>query len=432
LRRGHVVTNTGVFLFGARILDVIAGATRPAQSVLIREGRIAATGDQTLTAPSDVRAIDLRGMTLMPGLIDAHVHVTAATANFAELETWSPAYAAARAGELMRAMLMRGFTTVRDTGGADFGLAAAVEEAYLVGPRLIFGGKAISQTGGHGDMRGRGESRAGAHASCCPGLAVVADGVTEVRRTARDEIRRGAHHIKVMLSGGIASPTDRVDSTQYSIEEIRAVVDEAEAANRYVAGHAYTARAVNRGLACGVRSIEHGNLIDETSVALFLETGAFLVPTLVTYDALAKEGLQSGLTPAMHAKVSAVLEAGLRALDLAQRGGVRIAFGTDLIGAMQTHQSEEFALRARVQRPIDVIRAATITAAELLRMEGEIGVVAENAWADLLVIEGDPLEDLALLAEPERHVKAILKAGRFYCKAAQCSSHTASPAVGWW
>jgi imidazolonepropionase-like amidohydrolase len=160
---------------------------------------MAAIGDRTLGAPPDARAIDLRGMTLMPGLIDAHVHVTAATANFAELETWSPTYLAARAGELMRAMLQRGFTTVRDTGGADFGLAAAVEEEYLVGPRLVFGGKAISQIGGHGDMRGRGEFRPGAHASCCSGLGVVADGVPEIRRAARDEIRRGAHHIKVML-----------------------------------------------------------------------------------------------------------------------------------------------------------------------------------------------------------------------------------------
>jgi imidazolonepropionase-like amidohydrolase len=408
------VTNASIFFHGARILDVLGGSIHPARSLVIREGRIAAIGDQTLTAPSDARAIDLRGMTLMPGLIDAHVHVTAATANFAQLETWSPTYVAARAGELMRAMLRRGITTVRDTGGADFGLADAVEEGYLVGPRLVFGGKAISQTGGHGDMRGRGESRAGVHAFCCPGLGTIADGVAEVRRAARDEIRRGAHHIKVMLSGGIASPTDRVDSTQYSLEEIRAVVEEAEAANRYVAAHAYSARAVNRGLACGVRSIEHGNLIDETSVALFLKTGAFLVPTLVTYDALAKEGLQSGLTAAMHAKVAAVLEAGLRALELAQRGGVRIAFGTDLIGAMQPHQSEEFVLRARVQRPIDVIRAATTTAAELLRMEGELGVIAEGARADLLVVDGDPLEDIGLLAEPECHVRAIVKSGQFY------------------
>jgi imidazolonepropionase-like amidohydrolase len=171
---------------------------------------------------------------------------------------------------------------------------------------------------------------------------------------------------------------------------------------------------VNRGLACGVRSIEHGNLIDETSVALFGQTKAFLVPTLVTYDALAKEGVQSGLTPAMHAKVSAVLDAGIRALELAHRGGVRIAFGTDLIGAMQKHQSAEFALRARVVRPIDVLRSATTTAAALLRMEGEIGVVAAGARADLLVVDGDPRETLTLLADPERDIKAIVKGGRFY------------------
>ena len=408
------MTIAAVVFRDARILDVDAGSYRTAGSVVIRDGRIAAIGDATLPAPPDARTVDLRGTTLMPGLIDGHVHVTAATASFAQLETWSPTYVAARAGELMRAMLLRGFTTVRDTGGADFGLADAVEEGYLVGPRLIFGGKAISQTGGHGDMRGRGESRDGARSFCCPGLGTIADGVADVRRAARNELRRGAHHLKLMLSGGIASPSDRIDSTQYSLDEIRAVVEEAEAANRYVAGHAYTARAVNRGLNCGVRSIEHGNLIDETSVELFVKTDAFLVPTLVTYDALAKEGVQSGLTPAMHAKVAAVLEAGLSALDRAQRGGVRIVFGTDLIGAMQTHQSEEFALRAAVQRPIDVLRAATTTAAELLRMEGEIGVIAEGARADLLVVDGDPLADVKLLADPARRIKAIIKDGRFY------------------
>ena len=353
-------------------------------------------------------------MTLMPGLIDAHVHVTAATANFAQLETWSPAYVAARAGDIMRSMLMRGFTTVRDTGGADFGLADAVEEGYLVGPRLFFGGKAISQSGGHGDMRGRGESRAPTRSPCCPGLGSVADGVADVRRAVRDELRRGAHHIKIMLSGGIASPTDRIDSTQYSIDEICAAVEEAEAANRYVAGHAYTARAVNRGLTCGVRSIEHGNLIDGSSIELFLKTGAFLVPTLVTYDMLSKEGLQSGLTPAMHAKVGLIFEAGLRALELAHRSGVKIVFGTDLIGSMQRHQSAEFALRAQVQPAADVIRGATTTAAALLRMEGEIGVVADGARADLLIVDGDPLQNVTLLAQPERSIKAILKDGRFF------------------
>jgi len=169
----------------------------------------------------------------------------------------------------------------------------------------------------------------------------VCDGVAEVRRAAREELRRGAFHIKIMLSGGVASPTDRVDSTQFSVEEIRAAVEEATAANRYVMGHAYTSRAINRGLECGVRSIEHGNLMDESSIPLFLSHQAFYVPTLVTYSALAEDGRAAGLPEDSYRKVFDVLDAGLRALELADRAGVQIAFGTDLLGPMHAHQSRE-------------------------------------------------------------------------------------------
>jgi imidazolonepropionase-like amidohydrolase len=188
----------------------------------VEGGTIAEVGD-SVTGSSAEQVYDLRGMTLMPGLIDAHVHVTAITADLASMADWSPAYVTARARHVLLGMLHRGFTTVRDVGGADFGLAAAVEEGYLEGPRVIFGGKALSQTGGHGDWRSRGRSAYDA-CYCCPTLGVVCDGVAEVRRAAREEIRRGAHHVKIMLSGGVASPTDRVDSIQFSLEEIRAAV----------------------------------------------------------------------------------------------------------------------------------------------------------------------------------------------------------------
>jgi imidazolonepropionase-like amidohydrolase len=235
-----------------------------------------------------------------------------------------------------------------------------------------------------------------------------------VRRAVREEIKRGAQHIKLMLSGGVASPTDRVDSTQFSVDEIRAAVEEAEAANLYVLGHAYTSRAINRGLECGVRSIEHGNLMDSSSPPLFLAHGAFYVPTLVTYSALAEHGLASGLPEVSHRKIFDVLDAGLRALEMADRAGVSIAYGTDLLGAMHVFQNREFKIRAEVQPAASIVRAATVTAARLLNMEGQVGVVAPGAYADLLILDANPLEDIGVLADPDNHVQLIMKGGEIH------------------
>nr|WP_245992666.1 amidohydrolase family protein [Prauserella muralis] len=378
------------------MLDVARGELLPDRRVLVRDGRIAEVGGRDVAA-SGARVIDVRGRTVLPGFVDAHVHVTAVTADLAGQAEWSPTYVAARAGVILREMLQRGFTTVRDVGGADYGLADAVDEGILPGPRIRFGGKALSQTGGHADLRHRGRTVLDDH-RCCPGLGLVCDGVDEVRRAAREQLRTGAHHVKIMLSGGVASPTDRVDATQFSDDEIAAVVAEAEAANRYVTGHAYTARAINRGLRAGVRCIEHGNLLDDTSIALFRERGAFLVPTLVTYEKLAAEGAEHGLPAESQRKVGDVLEHGLRALESAHRAGVDIVFGTDLLGGMHRHQLDEFRIRAQVQPPLDVVRSATVTAARLLGLEGRIGVVAPGAEADLLVVDGDPLADIGVLA----------------------------------
>ena len=403
---------TALLFENATVLDVAAGTLLSDRQVLVIDSRIAEVDTRT-ARPADAAVFDLRGLVLMPGLCDAHVHVTAASADFAAMSHWSPFYMAAHAGEILKGMLGRGFTTVRDAGGCDYGLAEAVEQGLFTGPRVRFGGRALSQTGGHADMRGRGE-HALESCFCCPGLGQVVDGVSEVRRACRHEIRKGAHHIKLMVAGGVASPTDRITSTQFSEEEIRAAVEEAEAASIYTMGHAYTGRAVNRALRCGVRSIEHGNLIDDESVRLFREHDAFLVPTLSTYHALAEEGVEAGLPAALHAKVFEVLEAGMRALERAHRGGVKMAYGTDLLGAMHRHQLREFALRGEVQPPLDVIRAATTTAAELLGMVGEIGVVAPGACADLLVVDGNPLDDLGVLQSPETRLKAVLKDGRFF------------------
>ena len=398
-------------LSNARVLDTRGGKLLDNRHVLIEDGKIASVSEMLPTAEAE--RIDVGGRVVMPGLCDAHVHVTAATADLATMRHWSPAYVTAQATQILEGMLMRGFTTVRDGGGADWGLAKALDEGLIVGPRLFFCGHALSQTGGHGDMRSSGDDGHG-YSCLTPDLGRICDGVSEVRRACREEIRRGAHHIKLMVSGGVASPTDRIDSTQFSGEEIRAAVAEAEAANLYVMVHAYTARAINRALRCGARTVEHGNLLDEASIDLFLENDAFLVPTLSTYQALADEGVAAGLPQESHRKVFDVLDAGKRALEMAYSGGVKMAYGTDLLGKMHRRQLDEFTIRGEIVPAIDVLRAATCNGADLLGRSGELGEVIAGAHADLLVLDGDPLADVSVMTEPEANLRIIMKGGVIY------------------
>lgn len=393
---------------GGNLCDVASGKSYR-HDVLIVNGRIKRISEN-MDPPPDAQLVDASGLYVAPGLIDAHTHVTAGSADLGSQANDSPFYVAAQTGGILRDMLGRGFTTVRDVGGADFGVAAAVDKGLWKGPRVYFGGKALSPTGGHGDTRSVGQTILDNH-PCCPNISRVCDGVDGVRRAARDQLRTGAHHIKLMLSGGVASPTDRIESLQFSSDEIRAAVEEAENAGRYATGHAYTAAAVNRGLELGVRCIEHGNLIDDDSVQLFVEKDAYLVPTLVTYEYLSSEGAAAGLPPASQAKVDKVLHAGLSALERAWRGGVKVVFGTDLLGSMHRHQSDEFRIRAKVLPPDEILRSATTVAAELLGRSGELGTIAEGAIADLIITDGNPLDDTSVLSQPEHHLRTVIQAG---------------------
>jgi imidazolonepropionase-like amidohydrolase len=293
------------------------------------------------------------------------------------------------------------------------GLARAIEEDYFPGPRLFYGGKQLSQTGGAGDWRAPFR-RVYDDNYYSPAIGVICDGVPEVRRAVREEVRRGAHHIKVYLSGAVDSPSDRVDSTQFSLEELNAIVEEATAANIYVTGHAYTSRAINRGLECGVRCIEHGNLMDESSIPLFQKYGAFYVPTIVTYHVLKMRAQEGVLSQEISGKLEEVIHGAIGALEMAHKAGLPIVYGTDLFADMHDYQLQEFIIRSEVQPPADMIRAATSTAARLLRREGELGVVAPGALADLLVIDGNPLDDIRVLTTPEQTLKLIMKEGKIY------------------
>jgi imidazolonepropionase-like amidohydrolase len=402
-----------VLFRNATLVDTTWPEPRPGCSVLIEGDVIREVSDRPIASDS-ADAFDVRGKTLMPGLIDCHVHVVASMVNIANLALLPDSVATLRAVPILRGMLDRGFTTVRDAGGADTGLALAVDQGLVAGPRLFVSGKALSQSGGHGDIRGRFDDAEPRPARRLGVLSRVVDGVDAVRAAARDELRGGARQVKVMASGGVASPTDPVANTQYSRAELEAIVEEAEAAQTYVLAHAYSARAICRAAECGIRTIEHGNLVDEETARFMAERGVYAVPTLVTYEALAEEGAALGLPPDSVAKIGDVREAGLRSLEIFQRAGVRMAYGTDLLGEMHRHQSSELAIRARVLPAFEVIRSATTTAAEVLRMEGRLGVIAPGALADLLVVDGNPLADVGILLDQGTHIDAIMKGGRFH------------------
>ena len=359
--------------------------------VLVEDDRIVEVSDQCIEA-AEANVIDGRGGVLMPGLIDCHCHVMVSDVNPRRLEDVPPTLMTAMAAETTKDLLMRGFTSIRDCGGADWGLAAAIERGLFPGPRVFASGRALSQTGGHGDFRRRTAS--GLEPCGCSSAAGyasrIADGITGVRQAARDELRLGASQIKVMVSGGVASPHDPIDNRQYSAEELRAIVEEAAAWNTYVAAHSYTSASTTHAVECGVRTIEHGNLIDAATARLMARRDAFLVPTLAAFDVLERIGPDLGLPPASLAKASEVSGAGRAAIELCRAAGTKIGFGSDLLGAFHDMPSRGLVLQAEAQTNREVLASATAVNAEILNRSGTLGVIAEGAKADILVVAGDP------------------------------------------
>jgi imidazolonepropionase-like amidohydrolase len=396
------------------VLDGTIKERREDYHVLVEGNRIREISDRPLRSAA-AETIDLKSRTLMPGLIDAHVHVLAVDAALARLSERPVTLLTLQAAKVLEGMLQRGFTTIRDAAGADGGLAEAVEDGLVHGPRIFPSGMALSQTGGHGDTRPRTQP-VDTCACCAGGLAMsrIADGVAECRRAARDELRKGATQIKIVASGGVASPYDPILNLQYSEEEVRAIVEEAQAWHTYVMAHAYSPEAIRRSIDFGVRSIEHANLIDGATAEHVAGADAFVVPTLVTYDALYRFGRELGFPEVSMAKLTEVREAGLGSLEILQKAGVKIGFGTDLLGPMHRYQSHEFMIRAEVMSPFDIIRSATNVNAKLLNRAGELGVVTPGARADLIAVDGDPLADLSLLDGQGEHLTHIMKDGVFY------------------
>ena len=400
---------------GCRVFDGVSAAPREDATVVVENGRIKEVADGAVRAPADATRVACGGRTLMPGLIDAHFHALLVDLNIPSIEDMPPSLLYQHARHSLEGALRRGFTTVRDAGGADLGLAMAVERGLIAGPRILFAGRGLSQTGGHGDMRSQTRFEPCGCAAYHGPITQVADGVDAVRQAAREELRKGAHQIKMMVSGGVLSPADPLWMDQYSDEEIRVGVEEAATRRTYVMAHAHTASAVRRCAALGVRSIEHGTQIDAEAAEAAAAAGAFVVPTLVTLFAMIESGAEFGLPKIYADKLQGLGDDGLRSLEICRAAGLPIGFGTDLLGQLQDRQSQEFLIRSEVLAPVDVLRSATSVNAELIQRPGELGTIAPGAVADILVVDGDPLGDLGLLQEQGRHIPVIVKEGRF-CK----------------
>lgn len=359
-------------------------------------------------ACADARQLDASSLTLLPGLIDAHFHPVSASFDVAAIDRSHPSLRALDARSHLEAALLRGFTTVRDAGGGDIGLVRAIEQGLIRGPRLLMAGKALSQTGGHGDMR---PADAVPMCSCGYGgaLSAVVDGPDQMRKAVRDQLRQGATHIKLFVSGGVLSPTDPLWMNQFADEEIRAAVEEAATRRTYVMAHAHTAEAVRRCVRNGVRSIEHGTLMDRESADIVAAAGAFVVPTLAVVDVLRQNVTR--LPPGAADKLATIADQNAESLAACVAAGAKLGFGTDLFGELRDRQGHEFIARGRVQAALEVIRSATRVNAELMNLQGQIGTIAPGAFADIIGVAGNPFDDLNVLAEPGRHLKLIIRGG---------------------
>ena len=356
-------------------------------SLYIRDGVITEIGGSGERVTRAERVIDARGRTVLPGLIDAHFHAFGVSLSSLEFDGAPLSYLALAGARRLERALRRGFTTVRDVAGGDPGLARAIRTGLITAPRYLYTGPALSQTGGHGDGRPADLEIC----LCAQHMNEVVDGVDPLRTAVRERFRRGAHAIKIMASGGVVSPTDPIRPPQYSPEEIQAVTGEAARRGGYVAAHAYSPEAIRHSLVNGVRSIEHGNLMDEPTAELMARHNAFLVPTLVTYDAMDRRADEVGLSAVGRAKNREVLDAGRRAVELAHRHGVPVGFGTDLMGDLEDDQLLGLRLQTEAAGILACLRSATSVNAGLINRD-DLGRIEIGARADLLILPANPLD----------------------------------------
>lgn len=404
---------TQILLENARIFDGSSDECPEGMTVLVEDGTIREVSDRPIRS-DDAQRVDVAGKTLMPGLIDLHVHSYFSDLDPRVLNDRDAPYRTAYAIRKLGHALDSGFTTVRDIGGGDYPLAAAIADGLIRAPRFFYAGKILSMTGGHVDYRTPNEKHH-THGYCsCASMnwaGVIADGVDECIKATREELRRGAHCIKIVASGGVMSPSDPIWMNQFREDEIRAIVQECAERRTYVSAHCLTSESTRRSVEFGVRCIEHAALIDADTAAFVAERGAYVVPTMVCLFSLVEQGLEMGLPPDRMSDLQAVYDDSMAGLDVMRSAGVKLGFGTDLLAGFYTQQNREFELRREVFTPIEILRQATSIGAEVLMQTDRLGCVKPDALADLIVVDGDPLSDIGLLAAGGRNLDLIVRGG---------------------
>jgi len=411
-----------ILLTNVNIFDGTSGKLVEGQGVLV-EGKFIKALVTSADTVADADVVDCGGRTLMPGMIDAHWHsILAGISQIAAMTADIPYVHLVAAQEAERTVL-RGFTTVRDVGGPSFALKRAIDEGRIAGPRIYPSGAMISQTSGHGDFRMRTDLPRTAQSDLSvaeqAGISAIADGEAEVLRRVREQLMLGASQIKIMGGGGVASAYDPIDALQYTEAEMRAAVSAATDWGTYVCIHAYTSAAVQRALACGVQSIEHGQLADEDTVRRIADAGAWwsIQPFLADEDA------NTYASPEQRVQQQRIADGTARAVELGRKHNVRMALGTDILFNPKgtATQGKQLAKFARWYDNADVLRLLTSGNAELAGLSGprnpypgKLGRIEPGAYADILVINGDPLKDIALIADPERTMQLIMKDGRIH------------------
>ena len=407
----------GIVLKNFQFIDVINKKLVPNASLIIEGDRIKDVFSDTPTDEHVGMVIDCKGQTLLPGLIDAHIHAGVVDENFdAQQRSNFPSMLAIKGAKVLEETLEQGFTTARDAGGADPGFREAIRQGLIKGPRLFVSGASLSQTGGAADCRlptdlyDQPKYYTGYVTRIC-------DGVDAVRREAREQLRQGVDQIKIFVSGGASTPDDDVaslESSQYSVEEIETAVFEAESAGKYVMAHCYSNRGARMCAKAGVRSIEHGTLLNRESAKMLRDANVYLVPTIVTYETLSLKGKEMGISDAFLKKVDYIKGKSLEALDVANQEGVQIGSGSDLCGGLQGYKGMELELQSRVMGPMDAIVAATITNARILRQEKNLGTIEKGKYADMILVNGNPLEDISLIQKYQEKITLIMKGGEIF------------------
>jgi len=404
---------TQVVFENARIFDGHSADCAEGMSVLVEDGTIREVSDRPLKAEGAQR-IDVAGKTLMPGLIDCHIHAYFSDLNAKVVDGRDAPYRTAHAVKKLGHALDCGFTTVRDIGGGDFPLASAVADGLIRGPRFFYAGKVLSMTGGHVDYRTPNEQHH-THGYCSCGSmnwgGVVVDGVDECIKAAREELRRGAHCIKITASGGVMSPSDPMWMNQFREDEIRAIVNEAVERRTYVSAHCHPVSSIRRSVEFGVRCIEHATLIDAETARWVAERGVYVVPTMSVIFVTMEVGAKLGMAADSMVKLKVAADAAIQGLQYMRDAGVKLGYGTDLLGSTYDQQCREFEFRSAVFSPLEMLRQATSIGAEILMQEGKLGCVNPGAHADLIVVDGDPLKDIGLLAADGRKLDLIMRAG---------------------